>query len=306
MLRITADVYSGRPNPVADITDTAQARTALRELTRDRTLFTDPRSAEPPAGPLGLRGFWLETFDDELAHDFDVDSRLYLPAGPQAPAGRGAEVAERLATVADWGQGPATHAGPSLPLDASFRQFLLEQLASGARTSLKDRVAPAGGGQQEEPAVTCTIEVGAFNPGFWNNDTTTLYNNNCYNYASNWRTNTFAQPGRGCGNMYTQITCDEVARAALCDGMHHRFDCFPDSEAPRPLVALVVIPGGGDYHWYRKQKEGFWGHKPGGTAARNYDNSGNVIYDPETADRGPYTIFCGYFYGCLSQRQRIN
>jgi hypothetical protein len=129
---------------------------------------------------------------------------------------------------------------------------------------------------------------------------------NCYNYASNKRTDTFAQPGRGCGNIYKAITCAEMMRASLCDGLHRRLDCFPDSEKPRYLVALVVAPGPGfiDFHWYRKQKEGFWGHKPGGTAARNTDNSGRVITNPETCDRGPYTQFCGYFYTCRSQRIR--
>jgi hypothetical protein len=57
-----------------------------------------------------------------------------------------------------------------------------------------------------------------------------------------------------------------------------------------------------DFHWYRKQKEGFWGHKPGATAARNVDNSNHVILNPQTCDRGPYTIFCEYFYTCRSQR----
>jgi hypothetical protein len=150
----------------------------------------------------------------------------------------------------------------------------------------------------------CQIELGAFNPGFWNNDANVRLHNNCYNYASNKRTNTFAQPGRGCGHQYTQITCAEVTRAALCDGLHRRFDCFPASQKPRYLVALVVSPTPGfiDYHWYRKQKEGFWGHKPGNTAARNVDNSNHLILNPETCDRGPYTIFCGYFYTCVSQK----
>ncbi|MFJ9696508.1 hypothetical protein [Kitasatospora sp. NPDC101183] len=304
MLRITADIYSGRPNPTADITDETEARAALRELARDRDLLAGP--AEAQAGGLGLRGFWVETFDDELSHDFDVESRLFLPAGAQAGAGRAAEVAERLIATADWGHAPDTFAGSVLPVEEDFREFLLGQLAGGGRVSATDRVEPAGGERGEDLAVTCQIEFAAFNPGFWNNDPNVMAHNNCYNYASNWRTNTFAQPGRGCGHMYTQITCAEVGRGALCDGMHHRFDCFPDSEKPRYLTALVVIPGGRDYHWYRKQKEGFWGHKPGQTAARNYDNSGHVIYDPEKADRGPYTIFCGYFYGCNTQRHRIN
>jgi hypothetical protein len=114
--------------------------------------------------------------------------------------------------------------------------------------SAEDRSVTAS--TEESVAVTCTIELGAFNPGFWNAPNVQPYNN-CYNYASNWRTNSFAQPGKGCGHQYTAITCPEVTRAALCDGVHRRFDCFPDTEKPRYLVALVVAPGPGfrDYHW---------------------------------------------------------
>jgi hypothetical protein len=104
--------------------------------------------------------------------------------------------------------------------------------------------------------------------------------------------------------MYTAVNCTEVTRAALCDGLHHRFNCFPDSEKPRYLVALVIAPSIGDFHWYRKNKEGFWSHKPGQTPVRNVDNSTHVINDPQFCDRGPYTQFCGYFYTCKSQRVR--
>ena len=142
--------------------------------------------------------------------------------------------------------------------------------------------------------MTCTIELGAFNPGFWN-DPAYIGRNNCYNYASNRRTNTFAQPGRATGHQASVMACRDVITGALSDGLHRRFNCFPDSEKPRWLMALVVAPGF-DYHWYRKQKEGFWGHKPGGTPAKNTDNNGAVILNPETAARLPYTEFCGYFY----------
>jgi hypothetical protein len=86
-----------------------------------------------------------------------------------------------------------------------------------------------------------------------------------------------------------------VTAAAMADGLVKRCNCLPISEWPRRLLALVVDPGY-DYHWYRHQRGGFWGHKPGRTAARNYDNSNVIITNPETCNRGGYTDFCGYFY----------
>ena len=308
MLRITADIFSGRPNPVWEVGDEAQARATLRALTADRSLLTD---AEPAQGGLGFRGFRIELWGDELAQDFDIGEAVYLAVGPQARGPRAAEFAEQLISLIDRRDTTIGTAEGALPLETPLRDFLTTQLEratqeSSSGVSLTDGAAPVAPEEATVEAVTCTIELGAFNPGFWNNDPTVRRCNNCYNYASNWRTNTFAQPGLGCGNMYTAITCSEVTRAALCDGMHRRFDCFPDSEKPRYLVALVVDPDPPrDYHWYRKQKEGFWGHKPGGTAATNVDNSGVVITNPETANRGRYTLFCSYFYSCNSQRQRI-
>ena len=53
--------------------------------------------------------------------------------------------------------------------------------------------------------------------------------------------------------MYTAINCVEVTKASLCEGLHKRYDCFPASQAPGYLVALVIAPGPGfvDFHWYR-------------------------------------------------------
>jgi len=98
------------------------------------------------------------------------------------------------------------------------------------------------------------------------------------------------------GHMYAAINCAEVTNGAVRDGAS--LDCAPANQAPRWYMALVIAPGPGfvDYHWYRKSKEGFWGHKPGGTAARNTDNSGAIIFDPRTANRGPYTIFCRFMF----------
>jgi hypothetical protein len=40
----------------------------------------------------------------------------------------------------------------------------------------------------------------AYNPGFWNTPAVQP-KNNCYNYAMNWRSDTFAQPGRISGHV---------------------------------------------------------------------------------------------------------
>lgn len=67
-------------------------------------------------------------------------------------------------------------------------------------------------------------------------------------------------------------------------------------------VALVISPNL-DFHWYREDKSRLWSHKPGIGPVTYFDNSENFIRDPRTADRGPYTIFCGYF--CV-YRDRVN
>jgi hypothetical protein len=187
------------------------------------------------------------------------------------------------------------------PLDAKLREGVLERLQryladpprrtppapapprSSLRTTIKD-----------EKCGKCEYEVSQYNPGFWNG-ASAIGHNNCYNYARNWRTNTFAQPGRAHGAMTSTMACNTVSAAAMADGLRKRCNGLSEKEYPRRLMALVIDPGY-DYHWYRHQRGGFWGHKPGGTAARNYDNSGQLILNPETCNRGGYTRFCGHFY----------
>jgi len=118
--------------------------------------------------------------------------------------------------------------------------------------------------------------------------------NNCYNYGCDKATDTFAQPGYASGNWATTMDCPTVTAGALSDGLASRPDGSQAAQHCCHTVALVMAPGY-DYHWYRLDDNGMWSHKPGGTAARNIDNSGNPTSDPQTADRGPYTVFCGFF-----------
>lgn len=154
--------------------------------------------------------------------------------------------------------------------------------------------------------------VPSYTPSFWNDGSTVQWNNNCYNYSNNKRTDTFAQPGRAAGAIYSSLSCPSVGPAAEADGL----DPLPPSGqcsswcGAQTKLALVVAPGW-DYHWYRRDTDGKWTHKPGATQATNVDNSGNNITNPETADRGPYTQFCGYYCSCSSStegqgRENIN
>lgn len=311
MLKITADVFSGRPNPSWIITDNADINAALSEISQQSGPMATQAVAE---GKLGeLRGFYVDVASDQLAADHDLSSALYLPYQPGS-TGPMRELAMRflnLASTESVAMGVAADGleGTETLSPEVLRSYLGGLLGKETGSSEADASPGAIAAESAEmsaeaaAAVTCMIEYAAYNPNFWNSDPNVRTRNNCYNYASNKRTDTFAQPGRGCGKIYTAINCAEVTRAALCDRLHRRYVCFPDSEKPRYLVALVIAPGPGfvDFHWYRKNSEGFWSHKPGGTAARNTDNSGKLITNPETCNRGPYTQFCGYFYTCRSQ-----
>jgi hypothetical protein len=118
--------------------------------------------------------------------------------------------------------------------------------------------------------------------------------NNCYNYACNIATDSYAQPGYASGSWPNPMDCAPVSAGALSDGLVTRADASDSPGKCAHTVALVIAPGS-DYHWYRLDDNGMWSHKPGGTAARNVDAAGNAISDPRTAARGPYTVFCGFF-----------
>ena len=138
-----------------------------------------------------------------------------------------------------------------------------------------------------------------YDPSAWNDANGVQYNNNCYNYACDIKTGTYAQPGRGTGHEYTAIDCQHVDMGAVSDGLVPvECDSGCGCSECQHQVALVIKPGGfefGDFHWYRKDRDGRWSNKMGGSPATNLDNSGNIITDPRTADRGSYTIFCGCY-----------
>lgn len=304
MIRVTADVFSGRPNPTWTVDD-SEAESVLRQIARSRQMLA--AAADPETLGLGYRGLVVELVSDHLVETFDLPPSFRLNTGQGPAEGPAQEIAERLIS----GMSEARYLQGE-PLSAAAQKALRAQVTAPAR-----HPAPAiGAGRpaldearlaaiRMEAAGSCTVERERYHPGFWN-DAPHVQVNNCYNYGSNRRTNTFAQPGRASGHFPYQIDCATVSAGAVSDGAHRGGHCSPESEKPRWCMALVVapnfIPGQPDYHWYRWSAEDFWGHKPGSTPVRNVDNSGQLIHDPQRANRGPYTEFCGYFYGPRKMR----
>lgn len=296
MFRVTVDIFSGRPNPSWIVTDSAESDRVLEVLAEERTLMS-----KPDAGfqGLGYRGVHIELFGDD-ATQLKIPPRVVIANGAENGNRSGFELAARLIENMTRFRAIVLPEHAITPLDARMQEQLLERLREFERNPpVISRSIVSGRGirvtVRDKNCSDCQYEESRFNPAFWNADPNVRQNNNCYNYARNWRTNTFAQPGRASGDFPNAMDCGDVHAAAMSDGLKKRCDCLPPDEQPRRLVALVVDPGF-DYHWYRKQKDGFWGHKPGSTAAKNTDNSGSVITNPETCDRGGYTDFCGYLY----------
>lgn len=282
---VTLDIFSGRPNPTWNLSEEEQRQ--LLSRVHGRALARE----EDSPSRLGYRGLVIQASDDtvvEIPQSFRVAGFPQTSGAIPVKGERPLNIDEESEIV----QFLLQSARAAMPDD-------LQQLVADERQRLASAMPlPPPPGPLPEPDPTppappCQVVNTAYNPGFWNNSYQVLWYNNCYNYAMNWRSDTFAQPGRISGQVATTMSCADVGAAASRDG------CTPTCKGKVKRVALVIWPGW-DYHWYRKHSEGFWGHKPGGTAARNTDNSGRLIdgvsLTPANCDRGGYTIFCGYRY----------
>lgn len=120
--------------------------------------------------------------------------------------------------------------------------------------------------------------------------------NNCYAYAINNQvhpgTNSVwykQQPGE-----YSNSTgypfSKEILKAAVTNDFSVYNNDFGTSLTFMEVGKYSVVPDGTykvalvscsyDYHWYRQDSDGYWSHKPGTTAVKRTDNSGNLILDP--------------------------
>jgi len=295
MLKITADIFSGRPNPQW-IVAADEAQQILEQVSKntDSIDFSDTRMLG-----LGYRGLILEPVSESLPRDLGLPSGFRVSNATAA----GQKISERIIESMSSIMQPHIDLGGMGLADV---QRLLRQENAMLRSIVPAQVTITSEQIQRHIKLFqasieslskdgCNHEEVAFDPNFWN-DPSHVRLNNCYNFSTNRRTDTFAQPGRASGQMVTNIDCEAVKSAAIRDGATTSPPCPSDDQVPRYWIALVIAPSLPDFHWYRRCSDGFWAHKPGGTPARNIDNSSQIILDPENCDRGPYTDFCGYLY----------
>ena len=119
-------------------------------------------------------------------------------------------------------------------------------------------------------------------------------NANTLAYAGNDKRedNPFPQPGQKSGRKLKKFSEFEILR-------HLEFDGFVPAKGPQPrpgyyLVALAMEKNG-NYLLMRQDSCGAWSYKNGVLDPSDRDWSGRRIFNPESADRGPYERFIGYF-----------
>lgn len=286
-LRITIDIFSGRPNPVLELSG-RQAREALALLKpAGRPGKGEP--GLPPVPTLGYRGMVVEQVDGRAAGI--PRSFRYVHGTVFGPASRFRTADDTFEDFICDTTGPIR----KLNLGREFPKILAREI---------ERFRARRDRWPWDRRVLWPLKVRCrcaplYEPAWWNDGGQKQLNNNCYNYACNYRTDTFrvvsggGQPGAAGGAMYTQLNCPSVRGGAIADGLIAQPSA--NNRCPREghLVALVIAPGI-DFHWYRKGRNGFWSHKPGSTQVINVDNNGVEIPDPRTANRGMYTQFCTF------------
>ena len=106
--------------------------------------------------------------------------------------------------------------------------------------------------------------------------------NNCYNFATDIRTDTFAQPGAGGGapGQYPPKDCQPQSSGAIADGLQagvQLADLCHSSGLPQGHVVALLVATLFDYHFVRLEADGTWSSKAGNLPATTLDNSGLPI-----------------------------
>ncbi len=284
-LQVEIDIFSGRPNPVIELTG-RDARALLDRLGTTRRLEKGEPGV-PPVPTLGYRGLIVSqvgTPSRRVPRSFRLaHGTIFGDGAPRAAADESLEeVVLQSAALRD------------ASLGRDFKKHLTREIARFHEIRIRWPWRPRK--VKFPPARLRCRCAPLYEPAWWNDGGQKQHQNNCYNYGSNYRTDTFnqipggSQPGAAAGAMYAAITGADVRNAAIADGLINNPSANNRCPGEGHLVALVIAPGF-DFHWYRKGRTGRWSHKPGSTPVIDVDNGNAIITDPRTADRGVYTQF---------------
>ena len=217
-LHVTLSIFSGRPDPEWEVSPSAMGLEDIqRRLTAAKRKGYVYNPDEMPS-KLGYRGF--------LVHDANEPHQGWI-AGP--------ETMEL--------QNDLLHTMPIHEFEfqdaKKFMHEVFQEIQTGENFKAHGRST-----KHKRYAYK-------YDPNPWNGLFTMLHNN-CYNYANNKITDTFAQPGRGSGEGMLRVFFPaSVRNAAINDGLENlETDPQPAQPVPRTpngkkhLVALVVRPLG--------------------------------------------------------------
>lgn len=269
--RVEMDVFSGMENPSWSLSD-GEASELQDRVLADPESISDVTATD---GRLGYKGYIVSAFDEPVeGSDRKLPSRFRVGA----PSDTRRDIAEFLLKSTE---------KANSEVDDWLREYAKDEISRMSVQSRPDSLTTASAlGTSPQCASNWVTSSTDFT--FWN-ASPYIDRNNCYNFASNYRSNTFAQPGRKSGRTFV-YTGSSMAAALHGDSWND--SC---SGAINLDVALVIWPGK-DFHFYRMCGGNHWCHKPGHTPARNTDDSGRLITNPQYCNRGPYTMFVGFMH----------
>jgi hypothetical protein len=299
-VKITIDIFSGRPNPYI-ILNHITARKVFNKISCSS--FTKKSENSPPYPTvLGYRGLIMEQQGKRLSNRLPIRVLFTKDAAyADGKIARVNQISDLVSFVFD--HLPSLRLTDNIPslkkfLESSIEKFELQRPVF-IRNYHKKYHRWLTDFYKTHRRTACACAPLPDLPA-WNSAPSIQFNNNCYNYSTNYRTDNYGQPGMAAGQQYNDLSACVTPMGSLGARMGALADGLIDLPANNNkcpttghLVALVIAPDY-DYHWYRKGRNGKWSHKIGGSPATILDNSGNPISDPRTADRGSYVDFCSF------------
>lgn len=225
MVVISVDIFSGRPNPIW-ILEQKDAREILKRIASKPDIISRVDRNQVGYEGLGYRGIYVGLLSDDMTFEYDLPHHFMILNGAASQDSKDQEIAMQLIDTLAKGtlyQEKKEEKGFISISSKGFIPFVKEEMLKilkkgSVKTDYMVKIPDHGDAVPVEAKPTilksacCYIELCAFNPGFWNNCKTIKQNNNCYNYATNRRTDTFAQPGRGSGHPNNVMQCANVSR----------------------------------------------------------------------------------------------